>query len=78
MLHRGLFVSDAWRTTVLIIREAEPAVPRRIVQKLLADLRARRIAPFVRVQTLAVGACLWAAFARCAAQGQAGDRPNAA
>ena len=71
---------------MLFVRE--PIVPRRIVQKLLADLQARRTAPLERaidvrqmlasrVPTSAVGERLWATFARCAARGQIRHAQNA-
>ena len=62
---------------MLFIREAKPAVPQRIVQKLLADLRARGIESVARVRALAAGAPLWTTFARCAAREQVGDRQDA-
>ena len=78
---------------MLLIRELadiglQPAVPRRIVQKLLADVQARRIALLERatdvrdvsdsrLRTFAVGERLWATFARCAARGQLSRPRNA-
>jgi hypothetical protein len=88
MLHRGFFFFGLWRTTVLLIRELEtPTVPRRIVQKLLADLRAHRIAPFERathvrealesqLKALADSGRRWATFARFAARGHISQRPS--
>jgi hypothetical protein len=67
----------------------EPAVPQRIVQKLLTHLQARSLAPLERARALrdvldararsfAVGGGhLWATFARCAARGQLGRVQNA-
>ena len=71
---------------MLFIRE--PAVPRRIVQKLLAHLQAGPIAPLERAnavrevldsraRTFAVGERLWATFARCAARGRLSHPQNA-
>ena len=62
---------------MLFIRE--PAVPRRIVQKVLAELQARRIAPLERamavrqvldsgIRTFAAGGRLWATFATVSAK----------